>query len=239
MYFDGTLGSPNALQTFVPQLNADPGVALTDHAGELDHSVIAGATATTTTKQRRTKPVSPIPQRLASSVFADCTVATSYPKAPLDQPTTWSRVPDTYNRRGANSPPLRLLVATASPHRHDRKGSGSLNLHAMNELPEVVSTFQDAHDRHDTDAALAMFGDDARVTDDGHDYRGRDEIRDWLSRASVEFTYTRTLLDATASAPNTWLGTNHLEGNFPGGVVDLRYRFVIDDGLIRALDIAP
>ena len=59
----------------------------------------------------------------------------------------------------------------------------------MTELPEVVGTYQDAHDRHDTDAALATFAADAHVSDDGHDYRGRDEIRDWLSRASVEFTY--------------------------------------------------
>jgi len=109
----------------------------------------------------------------------------------------------------------------------------------MTELPEVVGTYQDAHDRHDTDAALATFAADAHVTDDGHDYRGRDEIRDWLSRASLEFTYTRRLLDVTLTAPNTWLVTNHLEGNFPGGVVDLRYRFVIADGLICELDIAP
>jgi len=109
----------------------------------------------------------------------------------------------------------------------------------VTELPEVVGTYQYAHDRHDTDAALATFAADAQVTDDGHDYRGRDEIRGWLSRASLEFTYTRTLLDATPTAPNTWLVTNHLEGNFPGGVVDLRYRFVIANGLIRELDIAP
>jgi hypothetical protein len=32
---------------------------------------------------------------------------------------------------------------------------------------------------------------------------------------------------------------NHLEGNFPGGVVDLRYRFVVVDDLISELVIAP
>ena len=80
---------------------------------------------------------------------------------------------------------------------------------------------------------------DAHVSDDGHDFRGREEIRDWLSGASAEFTYTRTLVDATATAPNTWLVVNHLEGNFPGGVVDLRYRFVVADGLISELEIAP
>jgi hypothetical protein len=33
--------------------------------------------------------------------------------------------------------------------------------------------------------------------------------------------------------------TNHLEGDFPGGVVDLRYRFVLAGGLIAELEIAP
>ena len=109
----------------------------------------------------------------------------------------------------------------------------------MTELPAVVREFQDAHDQRDANAALAMFTADAIVKDDGHDYRGRGEILDWLSRASVEFTYTRTLTDAVQLDADTWLVTNHLEGDFPGGVVDLRYRFVLSDGLIGQLDIAP
>ena len=109
----------------------------------------------------------------------------------------------------------------------------------MAELPAVVVRYQDAHDRGDTDGALATFAPDAIVTDDGHTYRGAVEIRDWLSRASVEFTYTRTLIAALEVDDNAWLVTNHLEGDFPGGVVDLRYRFIVSDGLITELDIAP
>jgi hypothetical protein len=61
-----------------------------------------------------------------------------------------------------------------------------------------------------------------------------------LSRTSVEFTYTRTLKDAQQIARDRWLITNHLEGNFPGGVVDLRYRVALtDDDLISELEIAP
>ena len=77
------------------------------------------------------------------------------------------------------------------------------------------------------------------MKDDGHEYHGLGEIRDWLARASTEFTYTRTLIGAAAIDANTWLVTNHLEGDFPGGVVDLRYRFVLADGLISELEITP
>jgi hypothetical protein len=35
------------------------------------------------------------------------------------------------------------------------------------------------------------------------------------------------------------VAVNHLEGNFPGGVVDLAYRFTMDGDLIAQLVIAP
>jgi hypothetical protein len=109
----------------------------------------------------------------------------------------------------------------------------------MSELPDVITRYQSAHDRRDSDAALATFAPDAVVKDDGNTYRGHGEIRDWLTRASVEFTYTRTLTAAEPTDSRTWTVTNHLEGNFPGGVVDLRYRFVLEDSLITELEIAP
>jgi hypothetical protein len=109
----------------------------------------------------------------------------------------------------------------------------------MHEIPDIVRAYLDAHDRRDTEAALGSFTSDAIVKDDGREYRGLPEIRDWLSRASVEFTYTRTLIDSAEVDANTWLVENHLEGDFPGGVIDLRYRFILDAGLISELDIAP
>ncbi|WP_405071977.1 hypothetical protein OG558_22060 [Kribbella sp. NBC_01510] len=33
--------------------------------------------------------------------------------------------------------------------------------------------------------------------------------------------------------------TNHLEGDFPGGVVDIIYRFTLANDLITRLEIAP
>ena len=109
----------------------------------------------------------------------------------------------------------------------------------MTELPDVVARYQAAHDRGDVDTAAAAFTPDATVQDDGREYRGRDEIRHWLAKTSTEFSYTRTLTGATAIDAQSWLVINHLEGNFPGGVVDLRYRFVLAQDLIAELEIAP
>ena len=106
-------------------------------------------------------------------------------------------------------------------------------------LPDVIIRYQDAHDRHDTAAALSTFAPDARVVDENREYRGSDEIRHWLRTAAREFTYTRTFVSAEAPTTDTWLVLNHLDGDFPGGAVDLRYKFVLTGDLIAELLIAP
>ena len=103
----------------------------------------------------------------------------------------------------------------------------------------MISRYQEAHDRRDTAVALSAFAPNARVADDGREYHGTDEIRGWLEQAASEYTFTRSLVGAEATGPGTWIVTNHLEGNFPGGVVDLRYQFVVTADLISELVIAP
>jgi hypothetical protein len=107
------------------------------------------------------------------------------------------------------------------------------------DVPSPIRRYFEAHDRRDAAAALATFTPDATVVDDGHEYVGSDEVRRWLGTASTEFTYTRTLVDANAVDAGTWAVRNHLEGDFPGGVVDLWYRFVLRGDLISELVIAP
>ena len=106
-------------------------------------------------------------------------------------------------------------------------------------LPEIVKRYQDAHDRHDTDVALSTFASDAAVFDDGKEFHGTNEIRTWLTTAASEYTFTRTLVSAAVVDDETWLIVNHLEGDFPGGVVDLRYNFTLRGDLISELVIVP
>ncbi|WP_128644815.1 nuclear transport factor 2 family protein [Rhodococcus sp. BS-15] len=88
--------------------------------------------------------------------------------------------------------------------------------------------------------ALTLFTADAVVTDEGHDHSGRGEIEAWLT-ASVsesEYTYTTEFTGATTTGTTVDV-VQHLEGNFPGGVVDLHYRFTLDGALIQRLVIEP
>jgi hypothetical protein len=105
-------------------------------------------------------------------------------------------------------------------------------------LPDVIARYLDAHDRRATPATLATFAADATVVDEGHTYTGTEAIRKWLDTAASEYTYTRTLLDAHVKEA-AWVLGNRLEGDFPGNVADLRFRFTLEDGLITQLVITP
>lgn len=106
-------------------------------------------------------------------------------------------------------------------------------------VPPAIETYQAAHDRRDIATALAQFVDDATVIDDGRTYDGITGVESFLRTAASEYTYTRALVSATEIEPDRWLVTNHLEGDFPGGQVDLANEFRLADGLITRLTIAP
>jgi hypothetical protein len=107
------------------------------------------------------------------------------------------------------------------------------------ELPDVIRSYQDAHDAHDVDRALATFAPTATVHDEDWLWVGTTQIRTWLTKTSTEYTYTRTLLGAETTTDGSWDVRNRLEGNFPGNVVDLHYRFELAGEQILSLTIAP
>jgi ketosteroid isomerase-like protein len=105
------------------------------------------------------------------------------------------------------------------------------------ELPPLITAWLAAHQARDTDAEFTSYAADAVVTDDGRTYRGRDEIRAWLDGAAGEYTYTATLLSAARIDDAHVELVQRLEGDFPGGVVDLRYRFTLAGASIKELVI--
>lgn len=106
-------------------------------------------------------------------------------------------------------------------------------------VPKAISQYQAAHDKRDVAAALAQFTHTASVIDDGKKYEGTDGVETFLRKAGSEYTYTRTLISAEEVSSDCWRVTNRLEGNFPGGQVDLSYEFLLEDGFISCLIIAP
>jgi ketosteroid isomerase-like protein len=107
------------------------------------------------------------------------------------------------------------------------------------QLPVTVRGFLAAHIARDADAAIGAFTPDAVVVDDGTTYRGTEAIRRFLTEAGAEFTYTSTLVGAGRTDDTHWVALIHIEGDFPGGVADLRYRFTLAGDLVTELVIAP
>ncbi|WP_197375382.1 nuclear transport factor 2 family protein [Mycolicibacterium baixiangningiae] len=107
------------------------------------------------------------------------------------------------------------------------------------DLPSAIRTYLAAHRVRDAATAITTFTADAEVTDEGRTYRGRDEIVAWLGAAASEYTFTTDFTDATVTGGAYADVAQHLEGDFPGGVADLHFRFTLDGGLISRLIIEP
>jgi ketosteroid isomerase-like protein len=110
----------------------------------------------------------------------------------------------------------------------------------LTDLPANVRRYLDAHRDKDAAAAIATFSPDAVVVDDGKTYTGLEQIHEWLGRSASEYTYTIELTAAAQFDDLNFEAVNHLDGNFPGGTVDLRYRFTLDSaGGVARLVIQP
>lgn len=107
------------------------------------------------------------------------------------------------------------------------------------QLPAVVRSYLAAHAARDAGTAARTFAPSAVVTDEGRTYRGTREVLEFLRSAGGQFTYTTELIGAERIDDAHWVAINRLEGDFPGGVAELRYRFTVVDRLLTELVIAP
>lgn len=106
-------------------------------------------------------------------------------------------------------------------------------------LPATITGYLAAHQVRDVPAAIGHFTGDAVVVDEGNTYTGPDEIAAWLDRSAREYTYTIELVGTERIDDDRYVATHHLEGDFPGGVVDLHFRFTLRGDRIAALTIEP
>jgi ketosteroid isomerase-like protein len=111
--------------------------------------------------------------------------------------------------------------------------------HGTEIAPEAITRYLAAHHARDLDTAMAHYTANATVTDEGRTYRGVDDIRAWLATSATEYTYTIKLTGTWRIDGDHYDARHHLEGNFPGGVADLHFRFTLRDGLIARLVIEP
>ena len=106
------------------------------------------------------------------------------------------------------------------------------------ELPATIRTFLAAHAAGEARTAVRLFTDDAVVVDQDESFSGTETVLDFLQNAGSEFSYTTELIAARRLDDLHWVAVNRIEGNFPGNVADLGYRFTLTDDLISELTIS-
>lgn len=110
--------------------------------------------------------------------------------------------------------------------------------HRSDTLPTTVRDFLAASTVHDAGTAASLLVEDAVVVDQDETFRGRDAVHAFVRDAAAEFEYTTEQTGARRVDDDHWVVTLHLEGDFPGGVADLDYRFTLRGGLVAELVIA-
>jgi ketosteroid isomerase-like protein len=109
----------------------------------------------------------------------------------------------------------------------------------MSDAPQVITDYFDADARRDTTAIVALFTDDALVGDEGGTWRGTAEIRAWREGPVARYEYTTEVFDTDRTGDDEYVVTGRLEGNFPGGTANLKWRFLLAGDRIKHLHIAP
>jgi ketosteroid isomerase-like protein len=113
----------------------------------------------------------------------------------------------------------------------------------MNEaLPPVISRFLTTLNSGDADALIACFTNDANLTDEDQTWHGHTEIQRWQQEVARAFKFTVEILGAAKQPSDEFERHDlnvRLEGDFPGGIVDLTYRFGLRGGLIAELEMTP
>lgn len=110
-------------------------------------------------------------------------------------------------------------------------------MNAYDSLPAAINSYLTLVDSDLPERAVDSFVRDACVVDDGHIYRGPEQILSWLTGPASEWVTTSTLLSEETTDDLTTVVTR-ITGNFPGGEVELTHQFVLTArGLIRKLTI--
>lgn len=104
------------------------------------------------------------------------------------------------------------------------------------DLPHPLPDYFAAANTDDAERIAACFADEATVHDEKRDYVGRSEIREWALEARRKYSFRSEPL-AVDGSPDRPVVLARVTGNFPGGSVDLSYRFALAKGAIASLSI--
>ena len=104
------------------------------------------------------------------------------------------------------------------------------------DVPPPIAAYFEATAAGDVDAKLALFDENAGVTDEGKHYIGRAAIRSWVEDTARRYRYTVGLREVTTTDARTVVSAK-LTGDFPGSPVLLDFTFTLAGPKISGLEI--
>ena len=104
------------------------------------------------------------------------------------------------------------------------------------ELPAPIARYFTADLDPNPQAMADCFSDSATVRDENNIHTGRDEIHQWKVEYSKKYTAKSTPTSVAQDRGRTVV-TCHVEGDFPGSPIDLRFFFRVEGDLISELEI--
>ena len=101
---------------------------------------------------------------------------------------------------------------------------------------EVVSAFHAAINRNDIEIALALFAEDALVTDNGTMSKGMEQIRDWGQHLHMPAALHLEMISFQVNGEKVyWSDLAHDKAGSGNDFHILRWNAVIQDGKIKSL----
>lgn len=101
-------------------------------------------------------------------------------------------------------------------------------------LPKVLAALTIAQNKFDSLAYANCFSENAIVSDEGNNHKGKTEIQQWIKKANEEYQAVMKPLEYSATEE---ILKAEVSGNFPGSPIVLSYHFKLKNGLIESLKI--
>ncbi|ABI77691.1 conserved hypothetical protein [Hyphomonas neptunium ATCC 15444] len=105
-------------------------------------------------------------------------------------------------------------------------------------LPPAIDRYFADNPEFDVERMLSPFAADAVVVDESKTRSGTEELRAWITEATLGAKAVATPVWAT-SEDGTHIVTANVAGAFPGSPVMLTFRFRLSEDKIAHLEIAP
>jgi hypothetical protein len=106
-------------------------------------------------------------------------------------------------------------------------------------LPPPIADFVKAVNEHESEDFLAVFAENAVITDEGHQYQGIAAIKDWDDEKNIGANITMNPVEITGRDGKMIL-TADMDGNFDKtGLPDpflMDLHFTLEENLISALE---